>query len=124
MHMGISCRTYADLFLQKVSAEYLDARSVVIAISQSGTTRMVAEAMRLAKGSGAKMIGILGTRECPIADYCDYVFVTPMISFEGGEKAASRIAQFGFIDLLCEGLVLSDEKRFKENIIKSREKFV
>ena len=36
-----------------------------IAISQSGTTRMVAEAMRLAKGSGAKMIGILGTRECP-----------------------------------------------------------
>lgn len=124
LHMGISCRTYADLFLQKVSAEYLDARSVVIAISQSGTTRMVAEAMRLAKGSGAKMIGILGTRECPIADYCDYVFVTPMISFEGGEKAASRIAQFGFIDLLCEGLVLSDEKRFKENIIKSREKFV
>ena len=35
LHMGISCRAYADLFLQKVSAEYLDARRVVIAISVS-----------------------------------------------------------------------------------------
>lgn len=124
LHMGIPCRTYADLFLQKVSAEYLDDKSVVIAISQSGITRMVEEAMKAAKRGGVKTVGILGSRGCPIASYCDYIFVTPTVSFEGGEKAASRIAQFGLVDLLCEGLIKSDEKRFKENIRKSREKFV
>lgn len=124
LHMGVSCRTYSDLFLQKVSAEYLDGRNVAIAISQSGTTEMVLDAMRLASESGAKTVGILGTKDCPIAACCDHVFVTPAVSFEGGEKAASRIAQIGLIDLLCEGLFQSDEKRFKENILKSKEKFV
>ena len=59
-----------------------------------------------------------------MARCCDHVFVTPSVSFEGGEKAASRIAQIGLVDLLCEGLIRSDEKRFRENIRKSREKFI
>lgn len=124
LHMGIPCRTYSDLFLQKVSAEYLGDRSVAIAISQSGTTKMIVESMKSAKQRGARTIAIVGTENCPVAEFADFVFVTPNISFEGGEKAASRIAQFALIDLLCEGLLQRDEKRFRENIRKSREKFM
>ena len=122
--MGIPGRIYTDLFLQKVSAEYLNEQSVVIVISQSAVTRVIVEAVQTARSAGARIIGILGRKDGPVARCCDHVFVTPSVSFEGGEKAASRIAQIGLVDLLCEGLIRSDEKRFRENIRKSREKFI
>ena len=124
LHMGIPGRIYTDLFLQKVSAEYLNEQSVVIVISQSAVTRVIVEAVQTARSAGARIIGILGRKDGPVARCCDHVFVTPSVSFEGGEKAASRIAQIGLVDLLCEGLIRSDEKRFRENIRKSREKFI
>lgn len=66
--------------LVKAKPLSLNDRSVVITASLSGTTSETIEAARYAQSVGAKVIALVGERDCPLADCADYVFENPKAS--------------------------------------------
>lgn len=58
----------------------LNADSVVITASLSGTTTETIEAAQYAQSVGAKVIALVGEDGCPLAECADYVFENPNAS--------------------------------------------
>lgn len=114
LYLGMNCRTYTDMFFQKVSAEHLSARDVAIGISQSGKSRVTVEALRSAKAGGAVTVAITGNGNSALTAYADYIFVLPDLH-PGAGWVNSRVAQVVFNDMLYQALLLKDEG-CRENI--------
>lgn len=117
LYLGMNCRTYTDVFFQKVSAEYLSYRDVAIGISQSGQSRVTVEALLSAKASGAFTVAVTDNRNSKITEGADLVFVLPNINQETGWMN-SRVGQIVFNDMIYQALLLKDEG-YKENVVKS-----
>ena len=103
----VPCVAYADSHMQFMSAATLGPEDVVVAISHTGRTRELLEAVEAARASSAKVIAI--TREgSPLARGADVVIgvdvpedtdlYTPM---------TSRIAHLIVIDVLALGMALA-----------------
>lgn len=114
LYLGMNCRTYTDMFFQKVSAEHLSSRDVAIGISQSGQSRVTVEALRSAKAGGAVTVAITGNGNSTLTEYADYIFVLPDLH-PGAGWVNSRVAQVVFNDMLYQALLLKDEG-CRENI--------
>lgn len=102
--LQISSTVYSDPHIQTMSAMSLDTNDVIVAISQSGKTSALIEAIRLANNAGAKTIALAPTdspvaRESQIAIHIDaeeeVEIYTPL---------SSRIAHLVVIDLLAVGV--------------------
>lgn len=102
--LQISSSVYSDPHIQAMSAMSLDTNDVVVAISQTGQTKALIDAIRLANNAGAKTIALAPTdspvaRESQIAIYIDaeeeVEIYTPL---------SSRIAHLVVIDLLAVGV--------------------
>lgn len=117
LYLGMNCRTYTDMFFQKVSAEYLSGRDVAIGISQSGQSKVTVEALKRAKVNGAFTVAVTCSRNSRLTEYSDLVFVLPSIYAEA-EWINSRVVQAAFNDMIYQGLLVRDEQ-YKVNIEKS-----
>jgi len=53
-----------------------DEGDILIAISQSGTSRQVIQGMELGKEKGLKMIAITACGQTPVSDLADYVLLS------------------------------------------------
>jgi D-sedoheptulose 7-phosphate isomerase len=76
----ISCVSN-DYGYEFVFSRYLEAHArvgdVLVAISTSGTSKNVLNAVAVAKQKGVKVIGMTGKRECPLAKASDILLATP-----------------------------------------------
>lgn len=108
MRIGLRTRVTIDSHLQAVSASLADARTAVLTVSHSGSTRETLAAMRLAKGAGARTICITGFQKSPIQKYADVVLQTMARETKFRTEAmTSRIAQLAIVDALIAGLALT-----------------
>jgi DNA-binding MurR/RpiR family transcriptional regulator len=95
------CNVYDDPHMQIMSAALLSDRDVVVAISHSGSTKDIVDAVKMAKDSGALVIGITGEGKTPLSRHCDLT-----ISVESREAAlrlapmTSRLVQLAVLDVL------------------------
>lgn len=114
--LQISSNVYSDPHIQTMSAMSLDHQDVVIAISQSGQTTALLDAMRLANQNGACTISLApsGTpvaRESKIAINIDaeeeVEIYTPL---------SSRIAHLVVIDLLAVGVAKNIGPRISQHL--------
>jgi len=102
--LQIPSAAYADPHLQTMSAMSLDQDDVVVAISQSGRTQALLDAMQLVQEAGARVIG-LAPGQTPVATECDLA-----IHIDAREESAhyaplpSRIAHMAVIDVLAVGV--------------------
>ena len=74
--LGVKC-TYdiaPEYFLNHVNLA--DKEDIIIAISQSGSSRQVIQGMELGKEKGLKMIAITGYKQSPISELADYVLIS------------------------------------------------
>lgn len=53
-----------------------DKEDIVIAISQSGSSKQLIQGVELAKEKGLKVIGITGYKDSPLAELADYVLIS------------------------------------------------
>jgi RpiR family carbohydrate utilization transcriptional regulator len=114
--LGIPCNAYSDSHMQSMSASVLQKDSVVLAISHTGRTKELIENVRLAKESGAFVIGITSpgsplAKECSLAlcvelDEDTNVF-TPSIS---------RLAHLLILDILVVGVSLQRGQKVTERL--------
>ena len=107
MRIGINASAVTDSHLCQISSGLMQEGDVLVGISHTGRTADILRAMQVARGGGAKTIGITGYAQMPIrevSDVClelyspEQLFVSP------------RVAQVSLLDSLyvCLGIRQKD----------------
>jgi RpiR family transcriptional regulator, carbohydrate utilization regulator len=123
--LGIPCTWQDDPHMQAMSAALMGPRSVVVAISHSGSTKDVVETLDIAKQAGATTIAIVSHRKAPVATTADIALCVH--ARETGfkpEPMSSRIAHLSVIDVLSVGVALRKSHDFVASVQKTRKALV
>lgn len=103
--LQISSAAYSDPHIQTMSASSLTAADVVVAISQSGRSKALLDAIALVKEAGAITIG-LAPGDTPVAEACSIPIHIDVAQdpAESYTPLPSRIAHLAVIDVLAVGV--------------------
>ncbi len=102
--LQINASAHSDPQIQAMSAMSLGPGDVAVAISQSGRTRALMDALHLMQESGVKVIGLVPSGS-PIARLCDIpIYIDVEENDEGYAPLPSRIAHMAVIDILAVGV--------------------
>ncbi len=120
--LGLLARSHHDPHFAAQVCALTDPGDVVLAISHTGSTSDVLEAVELAKKNGATVIALTGLKRSPLTQLADLTLRTssPESSYRS-EAIASRIAQLCMVDALCVALHLRLEPLSSERLRKTRE---
>ncbi len=102
-HFGVVTQAFSDVAMQIVSATMLTENDIAVGISQSGRSKVIVNALSVAKESGAKTISLTNYRKSPITEVSDICFYTSFNAEERGLKTASlssRVAQMTIMETL------------------------
>mgnify|MGYP001438179511 CR=1 FL=1 len=115
MRIGMNIETITDSHNQVIRSNSVDKETVVIAISLTGSTKDVIEAVKVSKRNGAKVIAITNYTESPLTKYADNVLLTSAKEnpLDSG-SLVSKISQLFVIDLLCTGITMKNYEKAKE----------
>lgn len=123
--LGIPCDWQDDPHMQAMAASLMTPRSVVVAISHSGSSKDIVETLEIAKRAGAGTIAIVSHRKSPVATIAEVALCVH--SRETGfkpEPMSSRIAHLCVIDVLAVGVALRRSGDFVASVQKTRQALV
>lgn len=107
LRIGLNVNAYTDDHMQMIAMVSLNNDDVVIAISHSGSSRDVAEAICLAKEKGATVISLTNNGISPVSKLADIRLYTYSQETRYRTYAiASRMAELTIIDTLYTGVSL------------------
>jgi len=116
--LQVPSAAYSDPHIQAMSALSLGASDVVVAISQSGRTSALLEAMALAQQAGARVIGLAPTGT-PITEQCDIaIHIDIEEDQDNYSPLPSRIAHMAVIDILAVGVARTKGPAIGEHLRK------
>lgn len=122
LKIGMPCIVVNDQDLQLFSASSMREGDVAVAVSYTGRTKSVVEAMKKAKERGAVTIGITGTAKSPLIKYCDIVLNTGYIEdYSGGDIIARRIAEQTILETLYLKIMSGIEESVKNRKMEGAE---
>lgn len=114
--LQISSAAYADPHIQAMSALSLGKEDVVVAISQTGRTKALLEAIALAQQAGAQVIG-LAPGGTPVTEQCDIpIHVNIEEDTDTYTPLPSRIAHLAVIDVLAVGVARTKGPSIDEHL--------
>ena len=122
LQLGIPANFVSDVLTCAVSASLLKEGSLVIAVSSSGQTQDIIDAVRLAKANGVPVACITAHKNSPLAKLSDYVLIAAM----GGNSVSSaqteiRMAQLVIADAICSYLRTKIDDENHDKYFKMRE---
>lgn len=119
LQMGFPAAYVNDALVCAVSASMLDSESLVIAISSSGKTKDIYEAIKIAKENNVPCVCITRNKKGPIASLCDEVLVIA-IGEEKIERSIGMVRQceYFLIDALCFYISRHIENEDKERALQ------
>ncbi|MDD7546208.1 MAG: MurR/RpiR family transcriptional regulator [Bacilli bacterium] len=103
--LGINCEVYDNPHSLNLSATTLKSKDVVIALSYTGETKEILDALKYVKENGAKIIGITMVGNNSLSKICDICIEHS--SVDKGLRTystRSRVVQENIIDILYIGL--------------------
>lgn len=102
MRIGLPAYAVTDYLTFQIAASQLDEGCVALALSHSGQTMEIVDAMDIARRQKAKTICITSYGDSALARLCGTVLVTSSSEAELHEEAAvSRLAHLLVLDSLC-----------------------
>ncbi len=105
LQLGVPATFVSDVLTCAVSASMLGEGSLVIAISSSGQTQDVIDAVRLAKANGVPVVTLTAHKSSPLAQLSDKVLIAAP---SGNSRSAGaneiRLSQLALTDVLCSYL--------------------
>lgn len=115
--IGVNCSQYADPHRQLMATTLLGERDLAIAVSHSGRTKNVVNALKLAKERGAKTMCITDFPHSPITHHSDIVVcaVHAEVSL-GVEMVATRAAHLALVDAITMSVALRNRARAIDSI--------
>lgn len=113
---GVPCGAPTDGHQMFMTAAMVGPRDVIVAISNTGTTREVVQATRLAKERGARTIGITGS-ESSLLRHCDIgIVVETLENTDVFTPTISRVAAMVIIDILSTAVSLGRDEAHRARI--------
>jgi len=112
---GVQCHAIVDVHQMLIASSMMGPGDLLMAISNSGSTREIAQAARLAREKGATVIGITGTQGA-LSRFCDIqLLVETLENTDFYTPTISRVAALVVIDILSTIVALkrSPEHRSK-----------
>lgn len=117
LRAGCNAFAYSDNHMQVIVSSHLAPGDVVIAISHSGSSKDIVEALKIAKESGATTIAVTNSGKSPIQKYSDIVLYTASDETKHNILALnSRIAQLSIINAIYFYLVYHRSEKTLESI--------
>jgi len=117
LRAGCNAFAYSDNHMQVIVASHLTEEDVVIAISHSGSSKDIVDALKLAKETGATTITITNSGKSPIQKFSDIVLFTASDETKYNILALnSRIAQLSIINAIYFYLVYHKSEKALESI--------
>ncbi|WP_082890285.1 MurR/RpiR family transcriptional regulator [Halotalea alkalilenta] len=116
MRFGYAVSAYHQALLPRMAAATLDGGDVVVALSSTGHTPEINDAVRLARRNGANTIGLTATGS-PLVDHLDILL--PIATRESDfvyHPSSSRYAMLAAIDVLAMGLALRHRSRSRDKL--------
>ena len=119
LQLGISASFVSDVLTCAVSACVLPKDSLVIAVSYTGQTKDILDAVKLAKGNGVPILALTGNRNSPLAKLSDLVLVAGCSGNSLlGLQSEMRISQLALADAVCTYLQNKMYENGKERLFK------
>ena len=116
---GLNCVVYTDGYMQTVSASMLKPKMVALGVSNTGITKHVVDAAKIAAKKGALTIGMTSDRESALARASKICLATPLeykdTPLYGGAIDA-KVCQLYLVDLLYLGVLFKLGKPIKRNL--------
>lgn len=117
LRAGLNAVAYSDNHMQVIAASHLGEGDVVIAISHSGSSKDIIDALKLSKEHGATTIAITNAGKSPILKYSDVVLFTNAEETKHSILALnSRIVQLAIIDTLYFYIVFNNTDHALDSI--------
>ncbi len=117
LRAGCNAYAYSDNHMQVIAASHLGKEDVAIAISHSGSSKDIVEALKLAKQNGATTISITNHGKSPIQKVSDVVLYTDSDETKHNILALnSRIAQLSIVNAIYFYLVLHQSETAMQSI--------
>lgn len=111
VRIGQSCCTSEDPDLQLIMASHLAKGDALIAVSHSGKSRTVINAVKMAREKGATVIAITNFPVSPLTKNSDIVLLTAVFSQHmTGEIISKRVAELCIIESLYINYMLKKGK--------------
>lgn len=102
LQLGIPANFVSDVLTCAISASMLDKGSLVVAISSSGQTQDIIDAIRIAKANGVSVACITAHKNSPLAKLCDQVVIaSPSGNSNVSSQTEIRISQLAVTDAIC-----------------------
>ena len=110
--IGVNCGQYVDPHRQLMAATLLTERDLAIAVSHSGRTKSVVNALKLAKMRGARTMCITDFDHAPITQQADIcICAVHAENSLGVEMVATRAAHLALVDCIAMCVALRDRER-------------
>ena len=121
MDIGIPAIYIPDFYSFTVSASMLESHDLLIAVSSTGRTKVVLDAVSLAKENGAKIVVITQNPLSPIAKLADEI----LVAADSGTSIMAipcevRISQLALVDAVCEYLRAHSDLQTKQQFERNR----
>lgn len=123
--MGVKTNAVTDAHYQSMQATVCTDKDVIIAVSTTGQTVELIDALKIAKEQGARIIAIVGYLNSDVAAIADIVLFSSteksLFNFSGADMS-SIISQLFIVEVLVSGYMQHSTKKIKdieEKITKS-----
>lgn len=122
IQLGIPATFVDDTLMCAVSAATLGEQDLVIAISSSGQTSDIINAVEIAKENRVPILCLTCNRFSPLARLSDEVLISSSPSNDSFDRVGEiRMAQLFVIDTLCaylDGVIQPDDRSHREKLLK------
>jgi DNA-binding MurR/RpiR family transcriptional regulator len=116
--MGLQACVEADTHMQAIRAATLGTKDVIVAISFSGSTREILEAVGLARDGGAAVVAITNYPRSPLSDAAGFVLCASRWEEVLDSEIGSRLASHFLVEALCER-IFKDHGGSEESLRKT-----
>ena len=120
LRAGCDACAYSDNHMQMIAVSHLTAEDVIVAISHSGSSKDIVDALKFAKSRDVKTICITNYGKSPIQKFSDTVLYTSSDETKHSILAlSSRIAQLAIVNVIYYYIVYHSDKEVMEQIKNS-----
>ena len=116
---GLNCVIYTDGYMQTVSASMLKPKTVAVGVSNTGITKHVVDAVKIAAKKGAITISVTSDRESDLARASKICLTSPVEYMDTplyGGAIDAKVCQLYLVDLLYLGVLFKLGKPLKRNL--------
>ena len=111
VQMGIPATFVSDVLNCAISASFLDKDSLFIAVSWSGATKDVIDAVKIAKDKNVPIICITGNKNSPLAKLSDDVLVAASSGSIERADTEDRLSQIALVGAICKIIAQKRKER-------------